>query len=75
MRGERNDLGALRDVADVEGMHFEVKTGAAIVRLKDGTFFRIQSMTSWNLRKEADRLELRAKVMRAIATNMEGAAQ
>jgi hypothetical protein len=56
-------------------MHFEAKTGSAIVRFQDGTFFRIQNKGAHALRKEATRLELRAKVIRAIATNMDGATQ
>jgi hypothetical protein len=71
MRGAKNSLGALRAVEGVQSLHFEQKSGSAIVKFQDGTFMRISTRTSTGLRREALRLEVRAKVMRALASNME----
>lgn len=70
-RGTRNSLGALRDVKSVVSVHYA--RAGTLVNLTDGTQMRITRRPAHLLRMEADRLELRASIIRAIAENGNGA--
>jgi hypothetical protein len=68
MRAMRNPLGQLRWVEGVESVHY-AKAGT-LVNFTDGTKVRLPNQTAYGLREEANRLERRAAVMRAVAANI-----
>ena len=69
-RGTKNSLGALREVAGVESVHYA--RAGTLVNLTDGTQMRIGRLPPAQLRAEATRLETRAAIMRALASNAKG---
>lgn len=68
MKGSRNDLGYLRQLREVDRV-WNRKDGVTVVIFHDGTAMRIPPMTSFQAIKEAQRLELRAEVIRAVNLN------
>lgn len=63
---DRNPLGLLRRIEGVES-RWNRADGVTVVKFTDGTLMRIPKMSRDQSMKEAQRLELRAEVIRAIA--------
>lgn len=70
-RGVRNSLGALRAISGVDKVHLR-SDGVTVVMFNNGTAMRVPPGNAYTLRQEAERLTLRAQVLRAVATNKDG---